>query len=116
MAMSSVGSQAFHVSESKGFLGSLFDFSFTSLVSSKLITLFYAILVIVESVVAIGAILKGFSTGALVGVGVLVVTAVVYLLAVIYSRVICEVLIVLFRIHENLVELVHQGQLGAAGR
>lgn len=94
--------------EQKGFFGSLFDFSFTSLVTSKLISILYVLAIIGIGVYALFLIVAGFSRGAAIGVLAIIGAALFFLLTVIYTRVLLEVLIVIFRIHEHVAEIALQ--------
>lgn len=51
----------------------MFDFSFSQFVTTQLIKLLYAIGVLIAVVVAIGAIIRGFSEGAGAGIVALIV-------------------------------------------
>jgi uncharacterized membrane protein (DUF485 family) len=73
--------------------------SFNHFITPELIQILFFILVIADFISAIGA---GFSVGGFWGF----VIGVAYLvLAVILSRVFCELLIVVFKINENLAAL-----------
>lgn len=54
--------------EQKGFFGSLFDFSFTSLITSKLISVLYILAIICIGIYALFLIGAGFTRGAAIGV------------------------------------------------
>jgi hypothetical protein len=91
----------------KGFFGSLFDLSFTSLILTRIIKVLYVLAIIVIGFYALVFILAGFHNSAAAGVLVLLVIAPIFSLAgLIYTRVLLEVFIVLFRIMENTGELV----------
>ena len=77
----------------KGFFGSLFDFSFTSFVTTKIIPILYGISLLSVVLVAIALFIRG-GGGVLAGVFVLV-------FGVIYARVVMETIIVFFRIAEH---------------
>jgi Domain of unknown function (DUF4282) len=91
----------------KGFFGSLFDISFSSLVATRVIKVLYVL-----SIVLIGLMALVFVAGAFaqsVGAGLftlLIVAPLAALLYLIYVRVILEVIICVFRIMETNVELV----------
>jgi len=99
----------------KGFLASLFDFSFSSLITTKIIKVIYVISMIVIGLLALGFTLAAFRASPVIGVLTLIVLAplgaVIY---VIYIRVILEVVIALFRIMENTQQLVAQGGLSGS--
>jgi len=80
-------------SSGAGFFGALFDFSFTSFVTTKLVPVLYGIVLVMILLSAIGLLTRG-------GAGVI---AAVFVLAfgVIYARVVMEVIVVFFRIAEH---------------
>lgn len=93
--------------EQKGFLASLFDVSFSSLITTKVIKVIYIISMIVIGLAALVFIGGAFANSAAAGVFMLVIVApIVSLVYLIYTRVFLEVIIVLFRIMETNVELV----------
>src|SRR5690348_8821625 len=77
----------------KGFFGSLFDFTFTSFVTTKIIPILYGLSLLSVVVVAIALFTRG-GGGFLAGLLVLV-------FGVIYARVVMETIIVFFRIAEH---------------
>jgi hypothetical protein len=93
------------VNDPKGFFNSLFDFSFKSLITSRLITVLYVLAVVLIGIYSLFLLAAGFSRGAMIGVVALIAVPLFFLLSVIYTRVILEVLIVIFRIHENLAAM-----------
>jgi hypothetical protein len=93
--------------EPKGFLASLFDTSFSSLVTPRVIKFIYIISMVVIGLAALFWIGAAFSQSAAFGLLVLVIAApLVSLLYLIYTRVLLEVIIALFRIMEYNAELV----------
>jgi uncharacterized membrane protein len=100
--------------QSKGFFGSLFDLSFTSLITLKLVKVLYILVIVAVGLGAIGLVVTGFQSGTAQGVFVLLVVApLVFLLSVIWSRVLLEIIVVIFRISEHLAEIAQQGRQGA---
>jgi len=99
----------------QGFLRSLFDISFRSLITTKIIKVVYVLYMVVIALVALAFIVSAFSSSVAAGVVVLVIGAplgaLVYL---VFARVWLEAIIALFRIMENTQELVRQGGLGGA--
>jgi len=98
----------------KGFLGALFDMSFSEFVTTKLIKLLYIILLILIAialvVAEIGGLVRMFSHGGfLQGLLMIVIAPFGALLYVIVARMWMEIVIVLFRIAENTTDLVQQG-------
>jgi hypothetical protein len=99
--------------EVQGLLSSLFDLSFTTFITSKLIKVLYAMAIAFAALVATALLVSGFSQGALVGLLMLVVAPVVFLATVIYARVLLEIMIVVFRMAEHLAEIARQGRRAA---
>ena len=100
--------------ETKGFFGSLFDFSFTALVTSKVIKVLYGLSIVGAAILAIALIVAGFRNSAGLGVFTLIIGApLAFLIYVIYARVLLEIIIVIFRISEHTAELVEQGRRGS---
>jgi len=95
--------------EQKGFLATLFDFSFSEFVTIKIIKLLYGLAMFFAAIGALAAIISGFGSGALTGVITLIVSPLIFLLYVILARVWLEIVIVIFRIAENTKEIADQG-------
>jgi hypothetical protein len=97
--------------EASGFLSSLFDFSFTSFITTKLIKLIYALTMLVSAGFALFVAAAGFSMGSAVGLLTLVIVApLTFLMSVIYFRVLLELVIVVFRMAEHLAEIARRGR------
>lgn len=105
----------------KGFFGSLFDLSFTSFVTGRVVSFLYVVslvLVVLNVLlttgylsVLLGAYLSGSTDSPAVGIIVgallfLIVTPVLLLLSIVYVRVLLEIVVVLFRISDNTAETV----------
>lgn len=94
----------------KGFIASLFDFSFTSLVTTRIIKVLYVISMILIGLQALAFTLAAFQVSSGLGLLTLVILAPLgFLFFLAYARVLLEVLIALFRIMENTQQLVAQG-------
>jgi hypothetical protein len=101
--------------EPKGFLAALFDTSFATLVTPRVIKVIYIISMVVIGLAALFWIAAAFTRSAAFGLLVLIIAApIISLLYLIYTRVLLEVIIALFRIMETNVELV-QLQRSAVG-
>jgi hypothetical protein len=91
----------------RGFVASLFDTSFSSLVTTRVIKVLYILSMAVIGVGALISIGAAFANSAAFGLIVLVVIApLVSLLYLTYVRVLLELVIAIFRIMESNVELV----------
>jgi ABC-type transport system involved in multi-copper enzyme maturation permease subunit len=105
----------------KGFFGSLFDLSFTSFVTGRVVSFLYVVslvLVVINVLlttgylsILLGAYLSGSTDSTAVGIIVgallfLIVTPILLLLSMVYVRVLLEIVVVLFRISDNTAETV----------
>ena len=96
--------------QNKGFIGMLFDLSFTEFVATRIIKILFIIGVFFSAIWTLGFISGGFSIGKVVGVIFLLLSPLFFLLSVLLSRIWCELIIVVFRIAENTSRLVDQGK------
>ena len=99
--------------KSKGFFGALFDSSFGTFVTPKLIRLLYFLVV---TAVELGILLWGLSglvaflrDRSLASLGVLVSAPIAAVLGLIFVRIWMETMIVIFRIAEDLAAIAHGG-------
>lgn len=101
----------------KGFFGSLFDFSFHSFVFPKIVSFFYAILVILLGLGALGLMVIPFTTSdwqestGLPPWATLILAPLGYVIYLVVIRTSMEVAIVLFRIYENTDRLADQVEI-----
>jgi len=102
--------QEFSAEEAKGFFRSLYDFGFTSLITTKIIRFLYLLVVIAYSLVAVLFFISAIVTGKAVGfVLAIIFVPIVYLIYLIWTRVLMEILIVIFRIGEDLHQIRRAG-------
>ena len=100
----------------KGFFASLFDISFSSLITTKVIKVLYVLSMIIIGLGALFFIGAAFADSAAAGVIVLVVVAPLFaLLYLVYVRVLLEIVIVIFRIMETNIELVELQRASQGG-
>jgi Domain of unknown function (DUF4282) len=99
----------------KGFIGSLFDFSFKSFVTPKIIKVLYVLFTIWTALVALILLIVGFRTGGLAGgLFMLIVIIPIYVLLTLgVYRIILEAFMVIFRIYEETKKISERttGQL-----
>ena len=94
--------------EKKGFLGALFDFSFSEFITVKLIKILYILGIIFSTIVAIIFIVSGFNISTGVGIIFLILSPIIFLLYVILIRIYLEIIIVIFKIAENTKQLAEK--------
>jgi len=94
----------------KGFMGSLFDFGFTSFVTPKVIRVLYPLIVIVAALSALGFIATAFSASTAFGVVTLFVLAPLFFLVVVaIYRILLEFFMVIFRISDDIRTIRERG-------
>ena len=98
--------------QAAGFLSSLFDLSFSNFITTKLIKVLFIISIVVAALECL--VLVGYAfqfMGTFPGILMLLIGAPLgFFFAVIYARVLMEVLIVIFRCSEHLAEIAKQGR------
>jgi uncharacterized membrane protein len=87
----------------KGFLGSLFDFSFSSFVTPKIIKVLYVLFTIWTALIGITILIVGFKTGGIAGglFTLIIIEPIFLLLTLGIYRVVLEAFMVIFRIYEE---------------
>jgi hypothetical protein len=88
--------------EAKGFIASLYDFKFTSLITGRFIRFIYKLLVILVTIGFVVAALAVIAKGGAVGLLLVVVLIPLYFLYLIYLRMGVEFIIVFFQIGDDL--------------
>jgi Domain of unknown function (DUF4282) len=93
----------------KGFLRSLYDFGFTSLITLRIIKFVYALLVIIYSIFAVILLLALLATGKPAGIllGIIFVP-IFYLIYLIMLRIWMEVIVVFFKLGEDVHAIRHR--------
>jgi len=84
-----------------GFFSGLFDFSFSRFIAPKIAGVLYFLAIAVAALTALVVIIAGFSDGFLTGLGAIIISPLVFLIYVIFSRVALESLVVAFKTAEN---------------
>lgn len=89
--------------DAKGFLRSLYDFKFTSLIATKVIRFVYALLVIIYSIFAAFTLIACLASrnGALIFFG-FIILPLLYLLYLIMIRIFMEIVVVFFKMGEDV--------------
>ncbi len=100
--------------EPSGFISSLFDFSFSEIITIRLLKLIYGLMLALIGLGTLislgGAVMTMIRISFISGIMSIVVIGVGTFLAIISARVWMEILIVIFRIADNTAELVKLGK------
>ena len=88
----------------------LFDLSFSEFVTTRIIKVLFLIGIGFAAVGAIALIVAGFAAGVGWGLLSLLLSPLVFLLYVLFARISCELIIVVFRVAEDIRRLVDQGR------
>ncbi|MFQ5914759.1 MAG: DUF4282 domain-containing protein [Nitrospinota bacterium] len=100
------------MNQPKTFLASLFDFSFETFITARVVKVLYGLSIAAAALWALFLIVAGFRQSAGSGVLMLIVGGpLLFVIAVIYARVILEIVLVIFRISEHTSKMA-----GADGR
>lgn len=92
--------------QAKGFFSSLFDYSFTSFITPRIIRILYILATILISLWTLALVVAAFNVSSTVGGLMLIVGGpLFFLLSMIYARVLLELVIVFFRINGNVKEI-----------
>ena len=100
--------------DTQGFLGSIFDLSFTEFITIRIIKFLFILGIIFAAIGTLLLIVTGFSNGIGAGILSLVLSPLIFLVYVLLARIWCEMIIVIFRIAENTGRLVDQGNQGTS--
>jgi hypothetical protein len=106
---------------SQSFFGTLFDTSFSSFITTKFIRVLYVVLILMIGlgalfgVFGVSAALSEFMPWVIAFILALPVTAVIFLAYVILARIWLEIIIVVFRMAENIQKMADGGGSGAPG-
>jgi Domain of unknown function (DUF4282) len=96
----------------RGFFGSLFDFSFKSFVTPKIIKVLYVLFTIWTALVSVVLLIVGFRTGGMAGgLFMLIIVVPIYVLLTLgIYRVVLEAFMVIFRIYEETQKISERTQ------
>ncbi|WP_436760311.1 DUF4282 domain-containing protein [Streptosporangium sp. V21-05] len=86
----------------KGFFGRLFDFSFDHYVTTSIIKVIFTVIVVVHTLWILGFSIYAFSTSTAAGVTALLLAPITWFLAILFTRVWMELLVIIFKIKEDL--------------
>ncbi len=98
---------------SAGFLSALFDFSFSSFVTPKVIKVLYILIMIVAGLTAAGFIISAFAVGPTLGLITLIIIApLFFFITIALYRITLEFFMVIFRMAEDIRTMRDRGGLG----
>jgi len=97
----------------RGFFGALFDLSFSELITTRVIKFLFVLAIIGSAIASIIYIGAAFTHSAGLGVLSLIISPVVFVFYVIAARIWLEVLIVVFRISEDVKRIANKDAGGA---
>jgi uncharacterized membrane protein len=103
--------------DAKGFFQSLFDFSFSSLITTRIIRIVYIVITVVYSLVAVVFLIAGLASGTGSGIAFAIIFVPIgYLLYLVFTRIWLELIIIVFRIGEDIRAIrTSGGGMGQAG-
>ena len=94
------------MNEQKNFIASIFDFSFSSFITTKIIKFLYGASMIISAIISLFLISTGFGSSAVMGIiTLLIIAPIVFILIIVIARVYLEIMIVLFTISENITKI-----------
>jgi hypothetical protein len=100
--------------QAKSFFGSLFDYSFSSFITPRIIKILYVLATIGISLWTLFLIVAAFNVSDGAGGGMLLIGGpLFFLFSMIYARVFLELVIAFFRINGNVQE-IRDGRIGGA--
>lgn len=96
--------------QAKGFFGSLFDYSFSSYITPKIIRVLYVLATILVALDTLAFILLAFRASSTFGIlALLIFGPIGFVIGMIFARVGLEVLSAFFRIHGDVDEINQRG-------
>jgi len=98
-------------SDSKGFFGALFDFSFTSFVTTRIIKVLYALILVLAVLTALFYTVIMFRVSAGLGLATLIIGDPLFIIIVMaFWRLVLEAFVVVFRMAEDVRALRERGE------
>lgn len=100
----------------QGFFAGLFDFSFRNFITVKIIKVLYILAIVGICLVGLATLANGFRMmryGVGAGIVQVLLAPVITLLGIIWSRVLLEIIVVLFSIANNTTRIVEMKEKGS---
>ncbi len=102
--------EASQAADARGFLGALFDFSFTSFVTTRIIKVLYALIMVLAVIAALVYTVIAFRVSAAFGFVTLIIGDPLFIIIVMaFWRLVLESFVVVFRIAEDIRALRERG-------
>ena len=98
----------------KGFFGSLFDFSFDNFIATKLVKFLYVLTLILLSIASLVYLVLGLvalGNGSGMGLLFIILAPVIWLFGLVVSRLYLELVIVMFKISEDIKDIRDNGAM-----
>lgn len=87
--------------DTKGFFGALFDLSFNSMITVRIVQLLYVLSLVMIGLIVLAIFIAAADDSSASAVIVLILSPFIFIITAIFARVYLETLIVLFKIAEN---------------
>jgi hypothetical protein len=98
------------LSDTKGFVASLFDFGFTSFVTTKVVKVLYVLIMVLLALSTLGFVISAFAVKPVLGIFVLLIVGpILFFVYLAVWRIFLEILIIIFRIAEDLRAIRERG-------
>lgn len=92
--------------EQKGFFATLFDLSFSQFITTRIIKVLFVIAIILSGIAALALLIGGIAGGGGGAFLSIIVAPILFLLCVLMARIWLELILILFRISDNIDKLV----------
>lgn len=91
------------MNEQKNFIGSIFDFSFSSFITTKIIKFLYGTSMVISAIIAVSLIVIAFGSSTIIGIiTFFIIAPIIFILIIVIARIYLELMIVLFTISDNI--------------
>jgi hypothetical protein len=91
--------------DNKSILEDLLDFDFKNLITVRVIKVLYIISIIIAVLLALCIVIDGFTDSFFWGLIKLIIAVISFFVVVIYSRILLELVVVIFKISDDIAKL-----------
>ena len=85
-----------------GFISPIFDISFSTFITSKLISVLYIASMVVAALSTLSILIGSFASDVTGGVIILILSPLIFLVQLVWFRVLLEIVVIIFKIAESL--------------